>query len=83
MPKIEKERDIMYLHICKDTIIKNEDIIGIFKLSAINKEIIENLGENLIDKSENDEKTFILTNDKGYISNISVETLEKRAKSIV
>ena len=78
----------MYLHICKDAIIKEESIIGIFKLSTIVNTneynlIREKLGDNLIDESNEDKKTFILTDDKGYISNISVETLEKRAKSYV
>ena len=80
----------MYLHICKDTIIKEENIIGIFKLSTIeNTKEFEDLkntyeeNNNLIDESNNDKKTFIITKDKGYISNISVETLERRAKTIV
>ncbi len=80
----------MYLHICKETIIKQESIIGIFKMSTIEKtkefnDLKDNYekNNNLIDESDNDKKSFIITNDKGYISNISVETLEKRAKSIV
>ena len=80
----------MYLHICKDTIIKKENIIGIFKLSTIEKtkeyeSIKQDLEKNkkLIDEANGDKKTFVLTKDKAYISNISAETLEKRAKSNV
>ena len=80
----------MYLHICKNIIIKTENIIGIFDMNTIKEtqafqNIYIELKENkqIIDISENNEKSFILTNEnkknKGYISNISVSTLEKRA----
>ena len=76
----------MYLHICKDVIIKKEDIIGIFKMESIEKtkefELIkDNLKDKIIDESNGEKNSFVLTKDKAYISNISVETLEKRAKS--
>ena len=81
----------MYLHICKNIIIKKENIIGIFDIETIKdtkeyNNIYNNLIENnnIIDISDNIRKSLILTKEngiyKGYISNISVTTLEKRAK---
>lgn len=81
----------MYLHICKNIIIKMENIIGIFDIETIkntkeykdfyNKMYSEN---KIIDISDNIKKSLILTKEDddyiGYISNISVATLEKRAK---
>ena len=71
----------MYLHIGKDIIINNEDIIGIFNIDYVKntkeyKKMIECLKENgdLINISDNQNKTFILTEKnpliKGYITNI-------------
>lgn len=78
----------MYLHIGKNIIINKKNILGIFKVSTIEntkeyKEMEKNLKYNnrLHDDKTQINKSFILTDDKGYISNISVETLEKRAKS--
>ena len=79
----------MYLHIGKDIIIKSENIIGIFDISSIEKKnslenICKNLGisDKIIDVSENNKKTLIITNKnnetKGYNSNISSITLGKR-----
>jgi len=53
----------MYLHICKDIIIKKEDIIGIFKMDSIEKtkefELIkENLNDKIIDESNGEKKFF-------------------------
>ena len=78
----------MYLHIGKNTILKKESIIGAFKIATIEntkeyKEMEKDLKEKKkwIDDETQEKNTFILTEDKGYISNISVTTLEKRAKS--
>lgn len=77
----------MYLHICKDTILKEESIIGMFNIATIkDTEEYAKLKQKLeeqkqwVDASNQEEKTFILTKEKGYLSNISVNTLEKRAK---
>lgn len=81
----------MYLHICKNIIIKKENIIGIFDIETLKdtkeyNNIYDNLikNDNIIDISEGIKKSLILTKEnekyKGYISNISVTTLEKRAK---
>ena len=79
----------MYLHIGKDYIIKNKDIIGIFNINYIKntkeyKKMYNDLDENnsLINVSQEKEKTFILTENKknsiGYITNIGVNTISKR-----
>ena len=81
----------MYLHICKNIIIKKENIIGIFDIETIKdtkeyNNIYNDLikKNNIIDISDDIKKSLILTKEngkyKGYISNISVTTLEKRAK---
>lgn len=78
----------MYLHIGKNTILKKESIIGAFKIATIEntkeyKEMEKELKDKKkwIDDETQEKNTFILTEEKGYISNISVTTLEKRAKS--
>ena len=79
----------MYLHIGKDIAIKSENIVAIFDISSIEKKnslenICKNLGisDKIIDVSENNKKTLIITSKnnetKGYISNISSITLGKR-----
>lgn len=81
----------MYLHICKNNIIKTENIIGIFDINTIKetrefKNMYLKLKEEnqIINISENIEKSFILVKEnkknKAYISNISVNTLEKRTE---
>ena len=79
----------MYLHIGKDVVIKSENIVAIFDIPSIEKKnslenICKNLGisDKIIDVSENNKKSLIITNKnnetKGYISNISSITLGKR-----
>ena len=77
----------MYLlHIGKDIVIDENEIIGIFDLEGIKKtkvgkEFLENIKDDLI-KIEEKEKSLILVKKnekiKGYISNILSVTLEKR-----
>ena len=79
----------MYLHIGKDVVIKKKDIIGIFNIEYIkNTKEYKSMytfleeGNNLINVSEKQEKTFILLennkNIKGYITNIGSNTIGKR-----
>lgn len=79
----------MYLHIGKDIMIKENDIIGIFDIESIkNTEEYENIQKKLKEKnrlieiSENTKKTLILLLEnkeiKGYITNISSVTLCNR-----
>ena len=79
----------MYLHIGKDKLIDDNNIIAILNIETLKeKENIENIcknmnfSDNIIDVSENNKKTLILVSEnskaKGYISNISSTTLGKR-----
>lgn len=71
----------MYLHIGKDVLIDNKNIIAILKYDSIKKNI-NNF--KLVDAANEDIKSLILVKEKdevkGYLSSISVSTLEKRAK---
>lgn len=77
----------MYLlHIGKDIVIDENEIIGIFDLEGlkktkVGKEFLENIKDDLI-KIQEKEKSLILVKKnekiKGYISNILSVTLEKR-----
>jgi hypothetical protein len=82
----------MYLHIGNNNVINSEKIIGIFNIETIKnsaeyKKLIKLLQKenNIINISENLEKTFILYNEgesiKAYISNISSTTLNKRERN--
>ena len=79
----------MYLHIGKNVVVNNNEIIGIFDISSMTKSkefklIYEKLKEenNILDVSDNHKKSIIITKEKevlkGYISNISSITLAKR-----
>ena len=79
----------MYVHIGKDIVIKSENIIGIFNIFTMEKRnslenICKNLkiNDNIIDMSEGNKKSLIITNKnnktEAYISNISSTTLRKR-----
>lgn len=72
----------MFLHIGKNSVIINKDLIGIFDIDKLNKSIYNDLKEShdIIDISENDKKTLVLLEIKGYITNISSLTLSKRIK---
>ena len=78
----------MYLHIGKNCVIKDKDVIGIFALKNISdskdfKSLYNNLEENnnLFNLSNEQRKTFILTKEKeeikGYISNIGANIISK------
>lgn len=79
----------MYLHIGKDCVINNKDIIGLFNLDYIgNTKEYRNMRKFLEEKnklhdiSNTQEKTFILLennkNINAYISNISASSISKR-----
>ncbi len=78
----------MYLHIGNDIIIKKKDILFILdyknlKENRILKKLIEKIDKkNITDISGQKQKTIIITKEnetlKGYISNISSNTLGKR-----
>ena len=80
----------MYVHIGKDQIINSDNIITILDIKSLEKKkSLENIckelkiSDNIIDVSEENRKSLIITQDKnkqkrGYISNISSTTLGKR-----
>ena len=83
----------MYLHIGKDTLIDTNGIIAILNIETLEKkENLENVCKNInisdkiIDVSEKNKKSLIITVEKnetrGYISNISTSTLERRTNKI-
>lgn len=83
----------MYLHIGKDKLIDDNNIIAILKIETLKeKENIENIcknmnfSDNIIDVSDGNKKSLIIIKEKkqtkGYISNISTITLEKRTNKI-
>ena len=79
----------MYLHIGKEYVINNNDIIGIFNLDYIKNtkeykkmyELLES-EKSIINVSKSQEKTFILTESNGvkngYLTNIGASTIGKR-----
>lgn len=75
----------MFLHLGADTVITIRDVISITYIkkskSNINKEFLSNAYKNkkVIDISENNPKSFIVTNSGVYLSAISSLTLKKRA----
>ena len=78
----------MYLHIGNDIIIKKQNILFILDYKNLKQNKIFNKftdkidKKNIIDISEGNPKSIIITKDKelikGYISNISSNTLGKR-----
>lgn len=79
----------MYLHIGKDIVLKNKDILFILDYDSLkenrvfNKFIEKVDKKNIFDISDNKPKSIIITKEnniiKGYISNISSNTLGKRS----
>jgi len=79
----------MFLHLGKETIIKQEEMIAMLSLESIlKKKSIEdickslNINDNIIDIADKNKKSLILVKEKdklkGYITNISTNTLAKR-----
>lgn len=78
----------MYLHIGNDIVLKKEKILFILDYETLQNnsafnEFLKNLKkENIIDISSGKRKSIIITKEdniiKGYISNISSNTLAKR-----
>ncbi len=83
----------MYLKISKNVLINFNEIIAILNInSLIKKENLENvckkmkISDNIIDVSDNNQKSLIITKKgeeiKGYMSSISTNSLEKRANKM-
>lgn len=83
-----KEGEKMYLHIGNNSIIKTEEIIGIFNIEKLKEmETFQKFLENIPEKNKTylqkgKEKSIIVTKEKeevkAYISNISSTTIAKR-----
>jgi hypothetical protein len=83
----------MYVHIGKEVVVKEKDIVGIFDLESISKSnvsknFLQYLKENemITNNTEEKNKSLVITlqnNEiKGYLSNISSGTLQKRANKL-
>ena len=76
----------MFLHLGADVVVPLRDVITItdFKSgkSSINKEFLERMKDEkkVIDVSEKNPKSFIVTKDKVYISPLNTATVLKRAQ---
>jgi len=82
----------LYLHLGQDTVVKTEEIIGIFDLetstvSKISREYISYMQKqgNIVNVSMEMPKSFVTCTDKNgkvtvYISQLSSSTLLKRSK---
>ena len=77
----------MYLHIGKECILNNKELIGIFNIEVLKKsnsydELLENIAEYVIDISCGNPKSLILVcknnMNVAYISNILSSTIGKR-----
>lgn len=75
----------MFLHLGADTVVPLRTVIAITDLKAarsnINSDFIKNMRANkkIIDVSENQAKSFVITDKAIYLSAISSLTLKKRA----
>lgn len=74
----------MFLHIGGDVIIPLKDVIGIFDLSSAENsatsEFLSVAKEEgfIVDQIDGEKKSFILVNDRIYLSPIASSTLRKR-----
>lgn len=75
----------MFIHIGGDTMVKLDEIIGIFDIRLQKEPSTHKLFERLQSESQMDgvggagAKSFVLTEKKAYLSPISSATLKKRA----
>ena len=79
----------MYLHIGNDNMINSQNIIGIFDIDicTIEQRLRDFLSEkqrkgDIVDVAEDLPGTFIVTNDKVYISGLSSTTLRQRVEHL-
>ena len=75
----------MFLHLGVDTVVPLQNVISITDLrasgSGINDEFLKTMREEgmIIDISDGNAKSFVITDDIVYLSAISSQTLHKRA----
>lgn len=75
----------MYLFLGGDVTVRSDDVIGIFDIEecSISRTTADFLNmcqkrSQIVNISEDMPKSFILTSDKTYISNVSHNTIRKR-----
>jgi len=79
----------MFLHLGADTIIPLKNVILISDRkddeSAINNEFMQTMSEEgmIVDVSCGNPKSFVIADDKVYLSAISASTLKKRAGAAI
>lgn len=77
----------MFLHIGGDVIIPMQDVIGIFDLSSAKnsstEEFLSVAKEEgfVVDQIDGEKKSFVLVNERIYLSPIASSTLRKRWES--
>ncbi len=82
----------MYLHLGEETVIRDQDVIGIFDLEITSQSKItrtflakQEKDKNVVNVSEELPRSFIVCNNNKknttYISQISSQTLTRRSKS--
>lgn len=76
----------MYLHLGRDAVIRRDEIIGVFDMdnttqSYLSRDYLTKAEKNgqVINIAEDLPKSFIVTNKKIYLSQLSSTTLIKRA----
>lgn len=82
----------MFLHLGGDWAVALKDVIAIGeytavdanKKEAINKEFLEGMRQNgkVVNAADKQPKSFVLTDDKIYLSSISSLTLKRRSATI-
>lgn len=79
----------MYLHLGKGHMILRKSIICIGQVACLEQQKEDSIihrkreEEKLIDVSEGHPQSFIITNDRMYLSLISAQTLEKRLRKTI
>ena len=78
----------MFLYLGGDVTVKSEDVIGIFDIEAcsVSRITIDFLNncqkkQQIVNISEDMPKSFIVTKNKTYISNVSNKTICRRTKN--
>lgn len=78
----------MYIHLGSDISVHKNDIIGIFDLesTSVEKSVNEYLSKeqksgNIYYVSLDMPKSYVVTEDKVFVTNVSTETLRERAKN--
>lgn len=80
----------MYIHLGENTVITDKNIIGIFDMdtSTVNKatrDYLSNAEKNgkVVYVNYDLPKSFIVTDDKVFVSPLNTSTLNKRSKKII